>query len=188
MNKFLCIIKFLSIFAYTILIFFFSGYALLAFCAVNIAAMAVTKVTPVSALRYLTGLLPFILFACVFNFVLGYAADALYLGIRLILICNITQCYKKAVSTTELANAIEILFSPLRIFKIEGRDIGLMVCIGLAFLPVLRRDFSAIRAALRSKGMKLTSRSLKYLLKPFFIGILRRTDEISRSIRAKAYE
>jgi energy-coupling factor transport system permease protein len=181
-------LKFVSIFAYTILVFFFSGWSLAAFAVLNIIAMIITRVSPASALKYLAALLPFIGFACLFNLALGYVEDAVNLALRLVLIGNITQCYKKTVSAADLSGAIEALFSPLRVFKIEGRDIGLMVCIGLAFLPVLRRDFASIRLALRAKGMRLNSRSLKYLLLPFFTGIFRRTGEISRALRAKGYE
>jgi energy-coupling factor transport system permease protein len=181
-------LKFVSLFAYTILVFFFSGYRLAVFAALNVTAMIITRMSPVSALKYLAVLLPFIGFACVFNLALGYAEDAVNLALRLVLIGNITQCYKKTANAADLSGAIETLFSPLRVFKIEGRDIGLMVCISLAFLPVLRRDFASIRRALRAKGMRLNSRNLKYLLLPFFTGIFRRTGEISRALRARGYE
>lgn len=160
---------------------------MLAFFVVNVVAIIITKITPLSALKYITALLPFILFASIFNFILGYIGNALNLAARLILICNITQCYKKAVSATSLASAIELLFYPLRVFKIDSKDVSLMVCISIAFLPVLRRDFSAIRMSLRSKGMRLSFKNFKYFLKPFFIGILQRTNEISKAICVKAY-
>jgi energy-coupling factor transport system permease protein len=182
--------KFLSIFVYTILIFFFDGYRLLGFCAVNIAAMIATKVTPAQALKHLLMFLPFVLFVGAVNLAFTAFRDvgfALYLSLRLILICNITQCYKKVMRAENLANAVEIIFSPLKIFKIEGKDIGLMVCISLAFIPVLRRDFTQIRIALRARGMTLSAKNMKYLLKPFFIGILQRTGEIAKAIRTKAY-
>jgi energy-coupling factor transport system permease protein len=182
------VLRLVSIFAYTILIFFFSGYSLAIFIVINVIAMVITKVSPASALTYLVPLLPFIGFACVFNMALGYTGEAVNLALRLVLIGNITQCYKKTASAADLSSAIEILFYPLRVFKIEGRDIGLMVCISLAFLPVLRRDFTAIRLALRAKGMRFSSRSLKYMLSPFLTGIFKRTSEISRTIRAKGYE
>jgi energy-coupling factor transporter transmembrane protein EcfT len=179
-------VKFLSIFAYTILIFFFEGYWLLGFLAVNIAAMILTRVTPKQALKHIVALFPFILLVTVVNLALGDAS--LYLSARLLLICNITQCYKRVVSAENLANAISILFSPLKIFNIKGTDVGLMVCISLAFIPILRRDFNQIRIALRARGMTITVRNAKYLLKPFFIGILQRTDEIAKAIRTKGYD
>jgi energy-coupling factor transport system permease protein len=179
--------RFLSIFAYTILIFFAEGYWLLGFFAANIAAMIVTRVSPAKALKHLRSFLPFVLLAAVVNIALGSVKDAVNLSLRLILICNITQCYKKVVSAGDLAGAIEILFSPLKVFKVEGRDIGLMVCISLAFIPVLRRDFNHVRAALRARGIKITVSTMKYLLRPFFIGILQRTNEISTAVRSKGY-
>jgi energy-coupling factor transport system permease protein len=181
-------IKFLSIFAYTILIFFFEGPALLGFFAANIAAMAVTKVTPKTALRNLVMILPFVLLAAAFNLILGYVKDAIILSARLFLVCNMTLCYKKAVSMEDLTAAVEILFSPLKVFKIKGKDVGLMVCIALAFIPVLRRDFKQIRLALCAKGMKMTIKNATYLLIPFFVGILQRTDEIAKAIRTKGYD
>jgi energy-coupling factor transport system permease protein len=181
-------VKLLSIFAYTVLIFFCGGPWLLGFFAVNIAVMIITRITPFQALKYLVPILPFVLFAALFNFILGYLKDAADLSIRLILIVNITQGYKKSTSVDDLSSAIEILFSPLKIFKIEGRDIGLMVCIALAFIPVLRRDFKQIRLALCAKGMKMTARNFTYVLVPFFTGILQRTDEIAKAIRTKGYD
>jgi hypothetical protein len=89
------IFKFVSLFAYTILVFFFSGYRLAAFAVFNGIAMIVARVSPVQALKYLAGLLPFIGFVCVFNLVLGHAGDAVNLALRLVLIGNMTQCYKK---------------------------------------------------------------------------------------------
>jgi energy-coupling factor transport system permease protein len=164
-----------------------TGFYLCAFFVINIVAMILTKVRPLAALKYIFSLLPFVIFAAVFNFALGFWEDALFLTARLILICNITQCYKKVVSASDLSSAIEKLFTPLKLFKIDSKDIGLMVCISLAFIPVLRRDFNHIRLALAAKGMKLSFKTLKYVLKPFFIGIFQRTDEISDALKAKAY-
>jgi energy-coupling factor transporter transmembrane protein EcfT len=182
------LLKFLSVFAYTILIFFFDGVQLAPFAAINIVIMIFTKVTPYSAFKYIVSLSPFIVFACIFNFILGDPKGAVNLALRLLLIANISQCYKKVLRTQDLADAIETMFSPLKCFKVDARDAGLMVCISLAFLPVLRRDFAAIRLALRAKGMRLTAWNFKYILGPFFTGIFRRANEISRALRTKGYE
>jgi energy-coupling factor transport system permease protein len=92
------------------------------------------------------------------------------------------------VSTKDLCQVIEGLCRPLRVFKINEKDVSLMVSISLAFIPVLRRDFDQVRLALRAKGMRLNTKTFKYLVKPFFVGILSRTHEISQAIRSKGYE
>jgi energy-coupling factor transporter transmembrane protein EcfT len=181
-------IRFLSIFAYTIGIFFFEWPLLIFFVLINGVAMFLCRVTPLGAAKYILSFLPFVLFAAVFNFLLGYTRDAVYLTIRLILICNITQCYKKVVGTNDLCRFIESLSKPLRAFHIDGKDVSLMVSISLAFIPVLRRDFDQIKLALKAKGMRLNARNFKYIVKPFFVGILSRTHEISQAIRAKGYQ
>jgi energy-coupling factor transport system permease protein len=181
-------IRFLSIFAYTIAIFFFEWPLMLIFLGINGAAMFFCRVRPLAAAKYILSFLPFILFAAVFNFLLGFMRDAVYLSVRLILICNITQCYKKVVTTNDLCRVIEGLSKPLGVFNIDGKDVSLMVSISLAFIPVLRRDFDQIRLALKAKGMKLSAKNFKYVVKPFFVGILSRTHEISQAIRSKGYQ
>jgi energy-coupling factor transport system permease protein len=181
-------IKFLSIFAYTIGIFFLEWPFILIALGINIVAMILCRVTPLAAAKYLLSFLPFILFAAIFNFALGFVRDAVYLAVRLILICTITQCYKKAVNINDLCRVIEGLSKPLKVFHLDGKDVSLMVSISLAFIPILRRDFDQIRLALAAKGMRLNARNLKYIVKPFLVGILSRTHEISQAIRSKGYQ
>ena len=150
--------------------------------------MILCRVSPPAAARYIISFLPFVFLAAVFNLILGFVEDAVYLTVRLILICNITQCYKKVVSTSDLCKVIEGFSKPLRAFNIDGKDVSLMVSISLAFIPVLRRDFEQIRRALKAKGMKLRAGNFKYIVKPFLVGILSRTNEISQAIRAKGYQ
>jgi energy-coupling factor transport system permease protein len=180
--------KILSIFIYTIGIFFFRWPLIMIFLLINTTAMILCRITPAAAARYILSFLPFILLAAAFNFALGFVPDALYITARLILICNITQCYKKAVSTGDLCEAIEKISRPFRVFNIDGRDLSLMVSISLAFIPILRRDFDQIKTALKAKGMKISAKNFKYLVKPFFTGILSRTNEIARAIRLKGYQ
>jgi energy-coupling factor transport system permease protein len=181
-------LKFLSIFAYTIAIFFFDWPLIVIFGAINGIAMFLCRVTPQAAARYILSFLPFIIFAAIFNFLLGFWRDAVYLAVRLILIGNITQCYKKVVSANDLCRVIESLSRPLRVLHIDEKDVSLMVSISLAFIPVLRRDFDQIRLALKAKGMKLSAKTFKYVVKPFFVGILSRTHEISQAVRSKGYQ
>lgn len=181
------ILKFIFIFAYTIVIFFFSGWHLLIFFALNTVFMFFTKVTPKAALIYLWRFLPFVVFAAAINLFLGDVSAAVNLALRLALIGGMTQCYRKVVSAMELADAVERMFSPLRIFKINSRDAALMIAISVAFLPILRRDFRLIRMAMRAKGMRLNTKNVKYLLTPFLTGIFKRTNEISKAITTKGY-
>ncbi|MHC6204003.1 energy-coupling factor transporter transmembrane component T family protein [Breznakiellaceae bacterium SP9] len=182
------IIKFVSIFAYTISIFLFDWPAIAAFVFINCTAMLVCRVRLLAAVKYLLSFLPFVLLTAAFNLVLGFIEEAVYLSIRLILICNITQCYKKVLSTNDICKVLETFSKPLKVFSIDSKDVSLMVSISLAFIPVLRRDFEQIKMALRAKGMKFNAHNLRYIIKPFFVGILSRTNEISRALQVKGYQ
>jgi energy-coupling factor transporter transmembrane protein EcfT len=180
--------KILSIFVYTIGIFFFDWPLILIFPLINIAAMILCRITPAAAAKYIFSFLPFIFLAAVFNVVLGFVLDAIYITVRLMLICNITQCYRRVVSTKDLCDTIENICGFFKVFKIDGRAVSLMVSISLTFIPVLRRDFDQIKTALKAKGMKINAKNLKYIVNPFFTGILSRTNEIAQAIRLKGYQ
>jgi energy-coupling factor transport system permease protein len=182
------LLKLLLLGTYTLGIFFVSDFrALGLFAVLNICLMLRTRLSPGKALLYLRGPAPFILLAALINLAAAGGRDAALVALRLVLVCNGTQLFRRVVNSTQLAGAIETLCRPLKIFKVDPRDISLMVCVGIAFIPVLRRDFNQINHALRAKAMPLRAGNVKYLLKPFLYGILRRADEISGALNAKAY-
>jgi energy-coupling factor transport system permease protein len=173
---------------YTFVVFFTSNYLVLgAFCILNILIMILARVKVKPALQYMVSLLPFILFAAVINIFLADKHTALLFFIRLMVVCNSTHSFKYILSSTQLADAIETLLSPLKLCKVNPRDISLMIRICIAFIPVLARELEQIKQGLRAKGMEMKVKNVQYLLKPFLYGIFKRTDEIADALRAKAY-
>jgi energy-coupling factor transporter transmembrane protein EcfT len=182
------LLKLLLLVCYASLIFFVSsGIVIAIFALCNIAMMLFVRLPPKSAFLYLRGILPFILLAGVINFFADTPREAFLVVIRLVIVCNITQSFRYILNSTQLANAIEIVCVPLKIFKVNPQDISLMVCICIAFIPVLQRELKDIKCGLRAKNMAIKPKNVKYILKPFLYGIFKRTDEISDALRAKAY-
>ncbi|AEF83974.1 putative cobalt transport permease, CbiQ family [Treponema primitia ZAS-2] len=185
MKNLLILLLFLG---YTFIVFFTSNYYILgAYCLINIFVMILVHVKVKPALRYTAGILPFIIFAAAINFFLEDTNTALLFFIRLLVVCNVTHSFKYILSTTQLANAIETLFYPLKLFRVNPKDISLMICICIAFIPVLSRELEQIKQGLQAKGMEMRIKNVKYVLKPFLYGVFKRTDEISDALRAKAY-
>lgn len=173
---------------YAVAVFFVSApLAIAALALFNIAVMAAARVPPKKALLYIKGVSPFIILAALINLFAGTWQESVLVAARLILVCNVTQSFRFFVNSMQLADAIETFCRPLKIFKVEPRDVGLMVCICVAFIPVLQREFFQIKCGLQAKGMPLKPRNVKYILKPFMFGIFKRTDEISNALRAKGY-
>ncbi|GHT49404.1 energy-coupling factor transporter transmembrane protein EcfT [Spirochaetia bacterium] len=178
----------LLLFAFSICIFFIENYIVLASISLIIFAMLfIFKISLKSILIYTKSVLPFVLLAAFINFFLGGRELAILTGIRFLLACYAVIAYRQKSSPMQLANAIETLCMPLKVFKLKPSDIGLMVCIAITFIPILLRDFNSIKNALQSKGLKLRPGNMNYLLKPFVIGIFNRTNEITNALKSKAY-
>ncbi|MDR2658738.1 MAG: energy-coupling factor transporter transmembrane protein EcfT [Spirochaetaceae bacterium] len=182
------LLKVLLLACYALGVFFVSNpLALCAFALFNIFMMIFTRLSIKRAVLYMRGIAPFIILAGLINLIAGDWREAVLVIVRLVFVCNITQSFRKLIDSMQLANAIETFCRPLRIFKIEPRDVGLMVCICVAFIPVLQREFNQIKCGLQAKGMRVKPLNMKYIIKPFLYGIFKRTDEISNALRAKAY-
>jgi energy-coupling factor transporter transmembrane protein EcfT len=169
-------------------VFFVSNFWVLGvFALFNIGMMIYTRLSPKSALVHLRGIAPFIIIAGLINIIAGSWQDGALVVARLALVCNLAQSFRRIINSTQLANAVETFCIPLKALKIEPRDAGLIVCIGIAFIPVLRRELEQIKCGLRAKGMPIKLKNVKYIFKPFLFGIFKRTDEISDALQAKAY-
>jgi energy-coupling factor transport system permease protein len=183
------LVKLLLLVVYTFSVFFITSAGVLAALALgNALLMLVFRISPQKALRELALMLPFIVFAALINLLLGDTQEMILVGVRLVLVCNITFLFRQRTSSMELARAVELLFYPVKLFKADPRDMGLMVCIAVAFIPVLQRELEEIIRALASKGMKRSLKNTRYILKPFLTGVLKRTGEIALALKAKGYE
>ena len=78
--------------------------------------------------------------------------------------------------------AIEKLCFPLKIFKINPRNVGIMVSISIAFIPIMQREMQNLKYSLNAKGFKFDLRNIlgkpSVILLPLIVSILKKTDEI----------
>jgi len=169
------IIKLILFLTYTIAIFFISNYIIiLIFAIINIALMLIYKSSLVSLLR----LTPLIIFTALLNLIFGSLESAILVLVRLILVCNFTLTFRNILSVVEISEVVSYI----------SKDLGLIVSIGIAFMPILAKELSEIRYALQAKGMKVNLKNTKYVIKPFMYGLIKRTDEITYALHAKGYE
>lgn len=174
--------------AYTLAVFALSSFPILALCCVfNIGLMFFARVRPRPALFYFLRLLPFIVFASAVNFFFDGFRTGLLFFIRLLLVCHITHCFRYVLPSRKLAGGVEFLMTPLRLFKLNPRDTGLMISICLAFIPVLGREMEQLKLGLKAKGLSLGVKNAPYILRPLIAGIFKRTGEITLALKAKAY-
>ncbi|MBQ3145149.1 MAG: hypothetical protein IJB90_00950 [Clostridia bacterium] len=187
------LIKFILFLIYTIGIFFIKNYIVLGLIVVfNIILILALKINISNAIKNLVKLLPFILFTVLINILLAELKFAILMGVRLVLVCNLTYTFSKTISNTEIGDVIQKLVYPLKIFKINPREIGLMVTIALSFIPIMKAEFSQIKNVLKVKGIKPTKlnllKNINLIFRPFFVSILQRLNEIEMSLKAKGYQ
>lgn len=181
-------IVFLSFILYATFIFFInSNTLLLVVLLLNALAMIGFRISIRGAIRNLSKILPFVLFTVVINWILSGYEYAVLIGIKLLLVCNITYTYSKTTTVRGIANTIKILCTPLQWFKINPEEIELLVCISLSMLPILKREYLQLKEACYAKGMDINIKNMKIILTKLMISIMKRVNEIEESIIEKGY-
>lgn len=186
-------IKFISFLIYSISIFFIDNYTIIiAIVLINMLFMLLSKVSIKDAISNLIKLLPFILFTCIINIVFVDFAFAILIGIRLIIVCNVTYTFSKNISYTQFSNVIQNLTYPLKSFGVNPRDIGIIVTIALSFMPIMKNELQDIKNTLKAKGVKINNTNLlknaNLIFKPFFVSVLQRLNELEATLKVKGYQ
>ena len=177
------LVKFILFLIYVIGIFFIESYIILGLIAVfNIILMIAAKINLKKAMNNTIKLMPFILFTIAINLIFADLKFSILIGIRLILIRNLTYIFSKTISYIEFARVIEKMVYPLKIFGVNPEEIGLIVIIAISFIPIIKNEFSQIRNVLKVKGIKPTIlnllKNLGLIFKPFLISVMQRINEI----------
>ena len=187
------LIKFILFLIYSVGVFFIEDYMILALVSLfNISLMIIAKINLKNAFNNTIKLLPFILFTIAINIIFMDLKSSILIGIRLILIRNLTYIFSKTISYMEFARVIEKMVYPLKLFGINPEETGLIVIIALSFIPIIKNEFDQIRNVLKVKGIKPTTfnmlKNLGLIFKPFLISVMQRINEIEMSLRAKGYQ
>lgn len=188
----LYIIQFILFIAYTILVFFIKSYSLLGIvCAINIILMLLLRENFKRAIFAILKLMPFIAFTAGINMIISGINFGALIGIRLILVCNMTYIFAKKMTPHKLQYVIEVLLKPLKIFKIDSREIGIIVCIGTTFIPIIQREIQEIKYAINAKGYEINLRNVirkpNYILVPLITMVIKKINDIEASLLSKGY-
>lgn len=187
------VIRFILFLIYTILIFLIKDYRLLtSIIVINVLFMLIFRINIKSAIRNLLKLSVFVLFTVIINAIFDSLITAILIGVKLFLVCNVTYIYYKTVSYIEFAEIIEKICYPLKIFKVNSKDIGVIVCIAIAFIPILQDELQQIKNVLIIKGFKFNIanilKNISLIFKPVFVSVLQRVNELEDSLRIKGYQ
>ena len=119
---------------------------------------------------------------------------AIFTTARIVVLVIASSMLTYTTSPTLLTDAIERLFSPLKVIKINVHSIAMMMTIALRFIPTLIDETDKIMKAQKARGADFESgglvkkaKNLIPLLVPLFISSFRRADELAMAMEARCY-
>lgn len=188
----LTVIAFISFLIYASTIFFIENYYFLEIVfAVNLVLMLIFNISYKKTALFLTKLLPFIAFTGIVNLILGGMELGLLISIRLILVCHITYIFSEKMTPQKIQYSIEKILLPLKLFKINTREIGIMVAISISFIPIIQKEIQNLKYSLTSKGFQMNFRNFikrpNVIIVPLITSIIKRTTEIEESLISRGY-
>lgn len=187
MTNLLILIAFLI---YTTGIFFVKNiFVLFGIFLVNIFLTICLKIPIKKALYNLYKFSFVIIITFVFNILFGYFKEAFIISFKLILVCNIGFIYSFSAGFSNIIYSLEKLFYPMKMFKVNPKDITIMINIAITSIPIFFRNINQILTAIEAKGVKRYSfKSLKYTCKILLFSIFQKTNEIELTLKIKNYE
>ncbi len=182
------IIKFIFFDIFVLSVFFINNYLILFLIFLsNLIIEKILKIKLKKSIEYLLYISPIIIITLIINSLISNIEYAFLIMVRFIIACNSTYIFSKSISVVEISEVIEKLLSPLKLFKINTSSIGLLISMGISFIPILKDEIIELKQILISKGYNMKINNIHLFVRPLIISILKRTNEIEKAIIAKGY-
>ena len=183
------VFKLLFFVIYIIAIFSIRTYEILGiFILINFTISKILNTKFFAFLKNTKIIMILVIFTTIINIIFGSIEDGIVLGIRILIAYNFTYIFSTTFDILEFTRTIEIILNPLYIFKINVKDISLMISIALCMIPILSKELEQTKNSLKSKGYKFKLNNLNLYIKPIMISILKKTDEFEKTLIAKGYQ
>lgn len=183
------VFKLLFFIIYVIAIFSIKNPEILAiYIIINFIISKILNTNFLGFLENIKILMILVILTTIINIIFGSVEDGIVLGIRILIAYNITYMFSTTFNILEFSQTIEIILKPLYFFKINVKNISLMISIALCMIPILSEELEQTKNSLKSKGYKFRLNNLDLYIKPIMISILKRTDELEKTLIVKGYQ
>lgn len=184
--------------------------SLAAMILATLIIVAISKIPPKTILKSIKPLTIIILITALLNLFYGkgdalvqlgrlkIALDgietAVFMAVRIIILVVISSLLTYTTSPTELTDALERLFKPLKLLKVDVHSIAMTMTIALRFIPTLVEEIDKIMSAQKSRGADMDSgglisraKALVPVLIPLFVSSFRRANELAYAMECRCY-
>lgn len=124
----------------------------------------------------------------------GGINTAIFVFFRMVALVFIATILTLTTKPTDLTLAIEWMFKPLKIFKINSEEIALIITIALRYIPTILEEAQKIMDAQASRGADFKSsnifkkvKQLVTLLVPMFVISFERSDELADAMMTRNF-
>lgn len=205
-------IKLLITVLYIVMLFIAKGFIGLALGVIYLAIaftisgipfkMMVKSVKPIIPIIIFTGILN-IFFVSTGNVVFSWTIiritdDGLrtmaFVAVRIVFLILGTSLLTYTTSPIALTDAIERIFSPLKVIHFPAHEIAMMMTIALRFIPTLIEETDKIMSAQKARGADLETgsvlrraKALTPILIPLFVSAFRRAEELALAMECRCY-
>lgn len=121
--------------------------------------------------------------------------NGMLFSMRIMLLFWAAAIFGWTTSPIALADAMEKIFSFVRIFKIPPRDISMIVLLSMRYVPTMMDDAQKIRWAQLARGYEISRkgifrniRNIVPAIIPLFIAAFRRADKLALALEMRGYD
>lgn len=168
----------------TALFFITNWYVLLGLVILELAIAKFNK--------FLWKNLGFVLVVMLFNLIYANLEVTLLFGMRLFLAIEATYIVSRCFTPAEFARGFCLLLTPLKVFRVNLKELELMLTIALTFVPILSREVRTIKQALRAKSFAFNFKNVltrpQIYLVAYINSMFDRIETVELALRAKGYE
>ena len=119
---------------------------------------------------------------------------AAMMGVRLVLLVAGSSVMTLTTTPNSLTDAMENLFSFLKVIHVPVHELAMMMSIALRFIPILMEETDKIRKAQMARGADFETgglirrvKSMIPLLVPLFVSAFRRANDLAMAMEARCY-
>ncbi len=167
-------------------------WVLLGFTMFNILLMICFKISILKILKSFNRAFWFALFVFLFNLIFDSVLNSLVIAWRILIVFNFSFIFSKAMPPAKMAVAFGQLFLPLKIFKVNTKNLSLMFVIIFNFIEIFSEDLKTLKNSLKARNFRFTPMNLikqgHVILLMFFANLFKRVDSLEASLIARGYE
>ena len=170
---------------------------ILLFLLMTLFEMALISLSKVPLNLYLNNIkfsIPLIVFIVTINLIFNEPIITTFTSIiKLILIILYSSLLLYTTKANDVTDALEILFSPLKIFNIPVSNLVLTISLSLRFIPIILKETDRIVKSEISRGLNFDGNlkdkcdKLISVIIPIFKSAFKRADNISDVLELKLY-